>query len=80
MDDFFYDNIETFFKVIAIAIVALIIIIPLSCMNTNKWNDGVHQGCGGHWQFEQAVGHMFTTDYLYICDKCATKQFFMDMR
>lgn len=37
--------------------------------DTNQWNEG-HCLCGGNWVYEQAVGHKYTTEYLYHCDKC----------
>ena len=65
---------------ITILVVILVIIIPLSCAETKRWNDGVHIGCGGHWQYEQAVGHMYTTSYMYVCDKCGTRTTFAELR
>ena len=44
------------------------------------WNGGVHSGCGGHWVYEQAVGHRYTTDYIYRCDKCGYRYEFNEMR
>jgi hypothetical protein len=35
-----------------------------------KYNDGVCKACGGHYVYEQAVGHMYGTSYLYRCDGC----------
>lgn len=26
--------------------------------------------CGGHYQYQQAVGHQYLTTYIYRCDKC----------
>lgn len=34
-----------------------------------EWNNGYCE-CGGHWVYEQAVGHAYSTSYLYKCDKC----------
>lgn len=35
-----------------------------------KYNDGVCKACGGHYVYEQAVGHRYSTSYLYRCDGC----------
>ena len=34
-----------------------------------KWNNGYCE-CGGHFEYEQAVGHQGFTSYLYRCDSC----------
>ena len=33
------------------------------------WNDGYCQ-CGGEWEYQQAVGHQVSTEYIYKCNKC----------
>lgn len=35
-----------------------------------KYNGGICTKCGGHYIYEQAIGHQADTDYIYICDKC----------
>lgn len=34
-----------------------------------KWNNGYCE-CGGHYEYQQAVGHQYTTSYIYQCDSC----------
>lgn len=34
------------------------------------WNDGVCKICGGHWHYLDVVGHRYSTDYIYQCNKC----------
>lgn len=34
-----------------------------------EWNNGYCE-CGGHFEYEQAVGHQYTTSYIYRCDSC----------
>lgn len=36
------------------------------------WNDG-HCVCGGTWKYEQAVGHMSSTSYIYVCEDCGER-------
>ena len=42
-----------------------------SVHDTKNWNDG-HCECGGNWIYEQAIGHQYSTNYIYYCDKCGT--------
>ena len=54
-----------------IALAAIVLGIA-KCTNERYkgiWNDGYCE-CGGHWIYEQAVGHRVTTTYIYRCDKC----------
>lgn len=38
-------------------------------VDKKNWNDG-YCNCGGHWEYLQAVGHQYTTTYIYECDRC----------
>ena len=40
-----------------------------SIKDTANWNNGYHE-CGGEWTYQQAIGHKYSTKYLYECDKC----------
>lgn len=56
-----------------IALLILLIIIVLfiqSCASNNLYNNGICRICGGNYEFYQAVGHQYFTNYLYKCDKC----------
>lgn len=44
------------------------------------WNGGYHEDCGGRWKYDQAVGHRYGTDYIYICDKCGMLHEFDNFR
>ena len=39
-------------------------------LNTNAYNNGVCTTCGGRYVYQQAVGHQYSTDYIYICNQC----------
>ena len=41
-------------------------------MDAAKWNNG-YCDCGGHWRYEQAVGHQYGTSYIYSCDECGKR-------
>jgi hypothetical protein len=56
---------------LAIAIILLIVLfIVRSCASSTIWNDGICSNCGGHYKFQQAIGHNHYTEYMYTCDKC----------
>lgn len=67
-------NTEIQANLIVIAILlalALVIHIASSIHDDYVWNYG-YCNCGGQWVYKQAVGHRFTTCYMYECDKCGT--------
>ena len=39
-------------------------------LSEKTYNNGIHEGCGGHWVYETAVGHRYSTNFIYHCDKC----------
>lgn len=54
-------------------ICAILLIICVCCdgiHNANVWNDGHYPVCGSEWRYVEAVGHKYTTSYIYVCDKC----------
>lgn len=51
----------------------IIMFIMNSCeaaLSEKTYNNGIHEGCGGHWVYETAVGHRYSTNFIYHCDKC----------
>lgn len=55
--------------VIVIAILLALMVIN-SIAELNLYNNGTHKNCGGKWVYVEAVGHRYTTGYIYECDKC----------
>lgn len=56
---------------ISILIIIIIIFWFLeSIVGANTYNNGICKNCGGHYEFQNAVGHHAVTDYVYKCDKC----------
>ena len=54
-------------------ICAILLIICVCCdgiHNANVWNDGHCPNCGSEWRYVEAVGHRYSTSYIYVCDKC----------
>lgn len=49
--------------------IAFVIYIGSSIHDDYVWNYG-YCDCGGQWVYQQAVGHRFSTCYIYECDKC----------
>ena len=41
-------------------------------MESKEWNDGHCPVCGSEWRYVEAVGHRYSTAYIYACDKCNT--------
>lgn len=57
------------FALILIGIIIVLLIID-SIHSTSVYNDGNCKNCGGHYVFQTAIGHNYTTSYIYKCDKC----------
>lgn len=53
-------------------LIVLIIIVFLvqSCVSSNAYNNGICPRCGGNYVFKETVGHRYSTNYIYVCDKC----------
>ncbi len=73
MDDIYHE-------VITIAIIILVIIgVIIGCIivdekHDNKlWNYGHCPICGSEWKYEQAVGHYYSTQYIYVCNGCGRR-------
>lgn len=66
-----YRRNNTNLEVIAIltGILVLLMIIN-SIISADKFNNGVCRVCGGRYEFKNAVGHRYTTEYVYVCKQC----------
>ena len=69
-----FDVIEA---ILITAIIVLIIVgvcIGLRSLEKKSdekiYNNGICTECGGHYEYEQAVGHREDTTYIYKCNKC----------
>ena len=57
---------------LCIAFIIGVAIGAVKCENEHdekEWNNGYCE-CGGHFKYEQAVGHQYRTSYIYTCDGC----------
>ena len=75
------DKFELKGSIIMIIICIIIMFIMNSCetvLSEKTYNNGIHEGCGGHWIYENAIGHRYSTNFIYHCDKCGTTIEFAD--
>lgn len=63
----------------AVGIILIFIAAVLWVSDFNTWNGG-YCSCGGHWVYQQAVGHRYSTHYIYKCDTCGEIHEFMKKR
>lgn len=70
---------DTVFGIIQIilfmAFIGGVIVGATKCLNEHdekEWNNGYCE-CGGHFEYEQAVGHQYRTSYIYKCDSCGRR-------
>lgn len=59
--------------ILAILIVIILVIIVYfigDTISSNEYNNGICTRCGGSYAYQQAIGHQFTTSYMYQCNKC----------
>ena len=66
-------NEEDILDMIKVLIGAIIFIFVLLAIDKTidkfRYNDG-YCSCGGKWEYIQAVGHNYSTNYVYKCEKC----------
>lgn len=62
-------GIELKIDLIIMGTLLVLVFIASGCEN-NEYNGGIHKGCGGTYIFQQAIGHKYSTSYLFKCDKC----------
>ena len=63
---------EVIVTLIIIVFVVVMLVGAVRCsttMDKRNWNNGYCE-CGGHWEYEQSVGHQYRTSYVFKCDKC----------
>lgn len=63
----------------AIIIFSILIVVIISAavidrkLDDRLWNYGHCPACGSEWEYEQAVGHYYTTQYIYVCNECGKR-------
>ena len=70
------DTVDIVFNIIeiilGIAFIGSMIFCLVKCSKEREekeWNNGYCE-CGGHFEYEQAIGHQYSTSYIYKCDSC----------
>lgn len=70
------DKADTVFEIaqiiLGIVFIVSVLVGMVKCskdQDREEWNNGYCE-CGGHWVYEQAVGHQMITSYIYRCDEC----------
>ena len=56
--------------IILLFLIMFVIWFVTSCNSSNTYNNGICRECGGHYVFQNAVGHKYETNYIYVCDTC----------
>lgn len=72
-----HDNsLEIMSIIVTILLVVALVIGAKSCSSQHDkelWNNGRCDVCGGTWKYEQAVGHRYSTSYIYVCEDCSNR-------
>ena len=64
-------NDNTNLEVIAIfAGILILLMIINSIISADNFNNGICRVCGGQYEFKNAIGHRYTTEYVYVCKQC----------
>lgn len=62
-----------------IAVILIFIVVALvkstasPSIGSSKWNEGHCPNDGHEWVYIQAVGHKYSTRYIYVCPDCGNK-------
>ena len=65
-----------FITPLIILLIGIILVFVGHSVNAGQWNDG-YCSCGGRWVYQEAVGHRYSTSYIYKCDNCGkVKEFY----
>lgn len=67
-------------EIIGIILIILLFVAFFFCIHKANikyddklWNGGHCDICGNTWEYEQAVGHRFSTSYIYVCGNCGKR-------
>lgn len=80
MDDI-WPEVITIIMILVIGIGVIFGCIIVGEIYDNKlWNNGHCPACGSEWEYEQAVGHYYSTQYIYVCNGCGRRIEISDIR
>lgn len=72
MKDLVYDIILIILSLVFTVGLVMYLAKDSSSQYSAEWNNGYCE-CGGHWEYEQAVGHQTRTSYIYRCNECGKR-------
>ena len=73
-DDDIWPEVITIIGIILVIVAVIVSCIIIGAYRDNKlWNYGRCPACGSEWEYEQAVGHYYSTSYMYVCNKCGRR-------
>jgi DNA-directed RNA polymerase subunit RPC12/RpoP len=73
-DDDIWPEVITITLIILVIVAVIVGCIIVGTNRDNKlWNYGRCPVCGSEWEYEQAVGHYYSTSYMYVCNKCGRR-------
>ena len=72
-DDLFPSFIAVVLMIIIAAVLGAVCMLIDGKHDDKLWNQGRCPECGTEWQYEQAVGHRYSTHYIYMCPKCGKR-------
>lgn len=55
---------------VAITVILVLLGGVLRACESANFNGGICTNCGGHYVYQQAVGHQVGTSYVYKCEQC----------
>ena len=64
------DSSATLIMIGILIVILLLLTVVRSCSSSTAYNNGICPVCGGNFVFKETVGHRYSTNYIYICDKC----------
>lgn len=64
------DNEARFILMGLLIMLIIILFIVQGCVSSNTYNNGICPRCGGTFVFKETVGHRYSTNYIYVCNKC----------
>ena len=64
------DSSATLIMIGILIVILLFLTVVRSCSSSTAYNNGICPICGGAYVFKETVGHRYSTNYIYICNKC----------
>lgn len=69
-DEIDFELRTAFIMFLAVILIFAMVHIFVSQHDATTWNNGHHALDGGKWEYQQMVGHRYSTYYAYKCSEC----------